>query len=127
MVLDPFCGRGTTAYAARYLGLPSYSIDSSPVAVAIARAKLASSTLSRVLGLAQRFLQLPVEYHTPAGDFWRMAYHGDTLDQICHLRAALLAPVEAGGCPCRGPITIRELMPDTALGVEWPLVAPKLP
>ena len=35
-VLDPFCGRGTTNYAARVLGLPSLGVDSSPVAVAIA-------------------------------------------------------------------------------------------
>ena len=35
VVLDPFCGRGTSNYAARYLGLRSYGIDTSPVAVAI--------------------------------------------------------------------------------------------
>src|SRR5437870_4140125 len=39
-VLDPFCGRGTTNVAARLLGLPSVGIDSSPVATAIASAKL---------------------------------------------------------------------------------------
>jgi hypothetical protein len=27
-VLDPFCGRGTTNYAARLLGLPTIGIDS---------------------------------------------------------------------------------------------------
>ena len=36
IVLDPFCGRGTTLYAARKLGIKAYGIDSSPVAVAIA-------------------------------------------------------------------------------------------
>jgi DNA modification methylase len=40
VVMDPFCGRGTTLFAARTLGLASRGIDSSPVAVAIARAKL---------------------------------------------------------------------------------------
>ena len=44
VVLDPFCGRGTSNYAARYLGLRSYGIDTSPVAVAIAKAKLADAT-----------------------------------------------------------------------------------
>ena len=39
IVLDPFCGRGTTNYAARLLGLSSVGVDSSPVAAAIARAK----------------------------------------------------------------------------------------
>jgi DNA modification methylase len=39
-ILDPFCGRGTTNFAARVLGLPSIGVDSSAVAVAIAQAKL---------------------------------------------------------------------------------------
>jgi DNA modification methylase len=34
-VFDPFCGRGTTIYAARKLGLRSYGIDTSPIAAAI--------------------------------------------------------------------------------------------
>jgi hypothetical protein len=33
-VLDPFCGRGTTNFAARLVGLSSVGIDSSPIAVA---------------------------------------------------------------------------------------------
>src|SRR5205809_972792 len=33
-VLDPFCGRGTTNFAARLLGLPSVGLDSSPIAAA---------------------------------------------------------------------------------------------
>src|SRR5882757_1727142 len=40
IVYDPFCGRGTTNYAARLLGMPSYGVDSNPVAHAIAQAKL---------------------------------------------------------------------------------------
>src|SRR4029077_18629803 len=75
VVLDPFCGRGTTAYAARCLGLPSYSIDSSSVAVAIARAKMASSTVPRIMALAQRLLTGPVEYSVPRGEFWCKAFH----------------------------------------------------
>ena len=31
-VLDPFCGRGTTNFAARLLEMPSVGVDSSPVA-----------------------------------------------------------------------------------------------
>ena len=42
-VIDPFCGRGTTNFAARLLGMPSMGVDSSPVAVALAKAKLASA------------------------------------------------------------------------------------
>ena len=39
-VIDPFCGRGTTNYASRLVGLKSYGIDSSPVAVAISGGKI---------------------------------------------------------------------------------------
>jgi len=43
-VLDPFCGRGTTIFAARLKGHRAFGIDSSPIAIAIARAKLAVTT-----------------------------------------------------------------------------------
>src|SRR5687768_692706 len=39
-VLDPFCGRGTTTFAARLLGLSSVGLDSNPLAAALAAAKL---------------------------------------------------------------------------------------
>ena len=35
VVVDPFCGRGTTNYAAQTLGIRSYGYDSSPIAAAI--------------------------------------------------------------------------------------------
>src|ERR1700749_618650 len=53
-VYDPFCGRGTTIYAARKLGLRSYGLDTSPIAAAIAQAKLASVELEKVIALAQK-------------------------------------------------------------------------
>lgn len=90
VVLDPFCGRGTSNYAARYLGLRSYGIDTSPVAVAIAKAKLAVAKEQEVMDLATRILGEPREYDTPSGQFWQLAYHPKTLDQICRLRAGLL-------------------------------------
>ena len=42
-VIDPFCGRGTTNFAARLLEMPSVGVDSSPVAAALAKAKLATA------------------------------------------------------------------------------------
>src|SRR3954454_14699780 len=55
-VLDPFCGRGTTLYAARLLGLEATGIDVNPVAVAIAEAKLARASADAVVGLAERLI-----------------------------------------------------------------------
>jgi hypothetical protein len=89
VVADPFCGRGTTIYAARYLGLKSFGIDSSPVAVAIAQAKTASSTVGRVVALANNLLKKRRKYVVPQGEFWQRAYHESTLNELCRLRDGL--------------------------------------
>lgn len=91
VILDPFCGRGTTNYAARFLKRASYGIDSSPIAVAIAKAKLASASERTVLRLARRILKNKkgLEPVIPRGEFWRRAFHLETLRQLCLLREAL--------------------------------------
>jgi len=95
-VLDPFCGRGTTNFAARELGLASVGIDSSPVAAAIAQAKIPKVDASRVVTAAKQILlgrhAVP---EVPHGDFWRLAYHPDTLHAISVLRQALLTRCES--------------------------------
>jgi hypothetical protein len=90
-VLDPFCGRGTTMFAARRLGLGSVGIDASPVAVAIARAKVAPVNPEDVKTLATKLLTDPPEPdHIPAGEFWTYVYHPKTLRELCALRDQLL-------------------------------------
>ncbi len=91
IVLDPFCGRGTTNFASRYKGLRSFGIDSSPVAVAIAQAKLAKIDVEAVISIVKRFLSRADLLHTvPTGEFWQLAYHPDTLEQIVKIRNGLL-------------------------------------
>jgi hypothetical protein len=91
-VLDPFCGRGTTNFAARLLGMPSVGIDSSPVAAALAEAKLATAEPHRVVASARSILKAAKEpVAVPKGAFWKLAYHEATLFQLCQLREALLA------------------------------------
>ena len=87
-VLDPFCGRGTTAYAARLLGLASVGIDTNPVAVAIAKAKLSKVRASAVIARCRQLLATPAKSSGPRGEFWSLAYHPVTLRQICRLREA---------------------------------------
>ncbi len=90
-VIDPFCGRGTTNFAARLLGMPSVGVDSSPVAAALAKAKLVYATPGRVLASARAILASAEEpTAVPSGPFWRLAYHPRTLAQMCQLREALL-------------------------------------
>lgn len=91
-VIDPFCGRGTTNFAARLLQMPSVGVDSSPVAVAITQAKLASAPPSSIVASARAILKAAKEPTAlPTGEFWKLAYHEHTLVQICQLREALLA------------------------------------
>lgn len=90
VVMDPFCGRGTTLFAARQMGLVSRGIDSSPVAVAIARAKLCKIDVDSTLNIAQQFIDDNRVSDIPDTEFFRHAFSPLVLEQICAVRAALL-------------------------------------
>ena len=104
-VLDPFCGRGTTNLAARMRGLPSVGFDTSPVAVAIAQAKLSRATSFRVISECRRILEKEDRVRVPRGDFWELCYDAETLREICIVRAALL-----GSCQSESRKSLRGLM-----------------
>jgi hypothetical protein len=91
IVLDPFCGRGTTNFASRLLGLASIAIDSSPIAVAATSAKLTRPVNpQQVVDEASRILAGRKHTSIPSGSFWKLAYQPRTLEAICKLRDALL-------------------------------------
>lgn len=90
VIADPFCGRGTSLYAARATRRQSFGIDCSPVAVAISRAKLANTNMEDVLDLANELLDTEPERPIPSGRFWRLAFHRKTLEEIVALRTGLL-------------------------------------
>ena len=99
-VLDPFCGRGTTNFAARLLGMSSIGIDSSPVAAALANAKLVHARPDDVVACAQGILsETTRSFDAPSGEFWELAYHKLTLNDLCRLRDSLLSD-------CSSPIRI---------------------
>src|SRR5260370_17388221 len=60
-VIDPFCGRGTTNYASRVLGLPSIGIDNNPVSVALSQATLPKTSPVLIIQVAR-----PLLAHLPA-------------------------------------------------------------
>ncbi|MBB4904001.1 DNA methyltransferase [Actinophytocola algeriensis] len=90
-VLDPFCGRGTTLYAARLLGIPSVGIDINPVAVAITQAKLTQVTPQAVIRLARQILRTEEHDNVPTGEFWQWCYERETLREIVTLRTRLMS------------------------------------
>lgn len=109
VVYDPFCGRGTTIYAARKLGLRSYGLDTSPIAAAIAQAKLASAEAADVITLASKLIaKAPKD--VPDNAFFGRAFSKQTLLEICSLREGLLktapsdesAILRAAALGCRG-------------------------
>jgi hypothetical protein len=94
IILDPFCGRGTTLFAARLRGLDVVGIDLNPVAVAIAQAKLASTTVGRVMKLVDELLVANTDTDVPEGRFWTLAFEAQTLREVAALRAGLLTAGE---------------------------------
>ncbi|MBA3943520.1 MAG: DNA modification methylase [Herpetosiphonaceae bacterium] len=90
-IIDPFCGRGTTNYAGRLLGLPSIGIDSSPVAVASSEAKLANVAPDAIIEAAEQILsEVKIAQDVPTGEFWDWAFDPSVLNTICRLREGLM-------------------------------------
>lgn len=90
-VLDPFCGRGTTNFAARLLGLESVGLDSNPVAAAVAQSKLVNTCARDVYQACRTALAEGDPGTIPEDGFWSLCYERETLRQICAVRNHLLA------------------------------------
>ena len=90
VVMDPFCGRGTTLFAARRLGLRARGLDTSPVAVAIAQSKLCSVDTQAVLAVARKYLHGAGPCAVPTTAFFQHAFAPTVLQAICRIRAGLL-------------------------------------
>ena len=112
-VLDPFCGRGTTLYAARLAGLFSVGVDASPVAAAIAEAKVVRATPRGVMQQLDEILAGP-EVDVPDGEFWHWAYAPRTLRDVCRLRRAFL-----DDCSTSSRIALRAIALGALHGPVW--------
>jgi hypothetical protein len=94
VVYDPFCGRGTTNYAARLLGLNSYGVDSSPVAAAVAQCKLVNANPNDIALLCNDILEKCEPGQVPNGQFWEWAFHSNTLIEICKIKNYFISKKE---------------------------------
>jgi|HubBroStandDraft_6_1064221.scaffolds.fasta_scaffold12437_2 hypothetical protein len=90
IVLDPFCGRGTTIFASRLAGRDTVGIDCNEVAIAATAAKLVSPNPDDIVREAELILGCFRDAGSPSGEFWELAYSTKVLEQVCALRAALL-------------------------------------
>jgi hypothetical protein len=90
VVLDPFCGSGTTLLEASVCGFESVGIDLNPLAISISRAKAQPVTLGDVL---HRIRILAANYEEGSDDVpeeVRLIFHDRTLQQLCYLRDTLV-------------------------------------
>jgi hypothetical protein len=69
--------------------LRSYGLDTSPIAVAIARAKLASAQWEKVIALAENLVARTPQA-VPDNPFFKRAFSKKTLMEVCSLREGLL-------------------------------------
>jgi DNA methylase len=94
IILDPFCGRGTTGLTALLLHRRAVSSDINDVAICVTRAKTQSPTLSSV---RRRIAQLQGAYSADGWlersrelpEFFHVAYSPSTLAQLIFVRSTL--------------------------------------
>jgi hypothetical protein len=93
LVLDPFCGRGTTIFESLLNGRRAIGCDTNPVAYCVSRAKATPPTLSEVLArltaLESRANAFTARAHEASDEFFALCFHGTTLQQLLFLRSRL--------------------------------------
>jgi hypothetical protein len=94
LVLDPFCGRGTTVFEALLQRRQALGGDTNPVAVCISAAKANPPSLREILNrladLESVFSsRLTDDSRLPADSFFRACFHPATLRELAFLRQRL--------------------------------------
>jgi hypothetical protein len=94
LVLDPFCGRGTTPFQALLMGRKAIACDISPVAYCVTKAKTNAPSrgalMRRITFLENQYASERWEQERlKLPEFFRWAYSAATLRQLLYLRASL--------------------------------------
>jgi hypothetical protein len=118
VVLDPFSGRGTTAFQAMLMGRRPIACDVNDVAYCITRAKTMAPALAavrrRLTLLEQGFERAKwSRAATRMSEFFHSCYHRRTLAQILYLRDALAWRTSDVDCMIAG-LTLGALHGETA-------------
>ena len=94
VILDPFCGKGTSLLAARMLGHKAYGIDIAPEAVICSTAKLVNVKFDEICRYIER---LPVENVeiVQVPDSVKVFFHPSTLSQVLSIRDRLMRDVHS--------------------------------
>jgi hypothetical protein len=91
LVMDPFCGRGTTIFEALLRDREAIGCDTNPVAVCISRAKADPPSLRAVLDRIEELEELcaSAPKTAPPSEFFRWCYHPATYQQVAFMRHKL--------------------------------------
>lgn len=89
VVLDPFCGRGTTNYAARLMGCSSYGIDNNELAVTISKSKFTSPSKKKFTALIDEILSINNHSDLPINEFFKYCYHDEVYRDLIKFREYL--------------------------------------
>jgi hypothetical protein len=93
IVLDPFCGRGTTIFESLLNGRRAVGCDVNPVAFCLSRAKAAPPTLDEVLdrisAFERKFPGRAIDAQEMRDEFFGLCFHKTTLRQLLYLRDRL--------------------------------------
>jgi DNA modification methylase len=89
VVLDPFCGGGSTGLEANMVGRVAFLSDVNPLALAVAQARLSPADLAEVtLALQVLVLRRPVEMG-PFGEVFKHFFDAETFREVVNLRSIL--------------------------------------
>ena len=93
IILDPFCGIGTTLLAAKQRGLSSVGFDVNPLAIIASRAKTADYDMDALAVAVKDTLtwKLPLPENLPRNEFLRKAFSKINLGMICAYREKVAA------------------------------------
>lgn len=89
VIMDPFCGRGTTNIAARMHGIHTVGFDVNRLAVAITKAKMVTTDTKKIISEFKEIRKKSVAVELPEGEFWKLAFERKTLAELIKLRFLL--------------------------------------